>query len=187
MKSLSFFTAVFAGFAAFVPIENLHLMVKHRRAKKVSVVLALWQVFLFLLVVEFWVASGNVTDALDTIPKYLLFLLLPIGVTLMAIISKPEFGNDERDEDIEFLHQRFWFFGTLAALPVISVLRELSNGERIAFDDDLLFRALILIGAVVGMFLKQQWPRIVHAVVMIAVITLYMLIVFPAISTATTD
>lgn len=183
MNSLSFFTAVFAGFAAFVPVENLHLMVKHRNSKRISMVLALWQVFLFLLVVEFWVASGNVTAALDTIPKYLLFLLLPIGVMLMAIISKPDFGDDERDEDTAFLRQRYWFFGTLAALPVISVLRELSNGESIALDDDLLFKSLILVGAIGGMFLRGRRVRIVHAVAMIVVIVLYMLIVFPDIST----
>jgi len=182
-----FFIAIFAGTAGFLPMENLHLMVKHRRSKQISPIVAAWQVFLFLLVVEFWTASADVESSVDTIAKFLLFLLLPVGVMLMAQISKPEFGDGEIDEAEAFWHQRYWFFGTLAALPVISVLRELTAGESVSFDADLLFRALVFIGALCGLVLSDRRLRLVHALVMIAVILAYMFVVYPDITISMSD
>jgi len=182
MNPMWFFIAIFAGTAAFLPMENLHLMVKHRRAKRFSLVVAAWQIFLFLLVVEFWTALVDVESSIDTIGKFLLFLLLPVGVMLMAQISKPDFSDDDVDEADAFLHQRAWFFGTLAALPIVSLVRELTNGESIAVDADLTFRVLILIGALVGLVITDRRLRLIHAIAMIGLIIAYMFVVYPDIS-----
>lgn len=181
MNPMWFFIAIFAGTAAFMPMETLHLMIKHRDSKRFSLLVALWQLFLFLLVVEFWTASVDVESSVDTIGKFFLFLLLPVGVMLMTQLSKPDFGDDasEVDEESAFFHHRYWFFGTLALLPIVSLLREVTNGESIPLDADLLFRMVILSGAIIGMFLRDRGPRIVHVVVMLIVLLTYTFVVYP--------
>jgi hypothetical protein len=66
----------------------------------------------------------------------------------------------------------------LAALPVISLLRELIAGESIPFDADLTYRILIFVGALLGLVIKKPRTAFVHALAMLALISTYLLDVY---------
>jgi hypothetical protein len=96
---------------------------------------------------------------------------------VLATLSKPTVEPDV-DQFTEFESQRNVFFLILAALPVISLLRELVAGESIPFDADLVYRILIFVGALLGLIIKGRRSTLVHALAMLALISAYLLDVY---------
>lgn len=209
---LWFFVAFLSGWAMRVLIGNVADLIQSRTYGRTYLAVGLWNVFLMLLVVEMWVASPFVdaSDGQVETGSFLLFILLPTAVTLMAYLLQPEPGKYELVvEDLNesqqvvgaegrttastnppsleaaFNRNRQFFFGIMLALPVVSVLREFATGEFTLLSADLGFRALLALGAILGFFVKSKRANTVLAACMIAVIVAYTLIVFPSVNTQT--
>ncbi|MFA7266574.1 MAG: hypothetical protein WC054_09710 [Candidatus Nanopelagicales bacterium] len=208
---LWFFVAFLSGWAMRVLIGNVADLIQSRTYGRSYLAVALWNVFLMLLVIEMWVAapfaSDGSTSQIET-GSFLLFILLPTAVTLMAYLLQPEPGKYEIDMEISvdgaaeadspdlpapsspvrpleeaFNYNRSFFFGILLALPVVSVLRELVAGDFVLMSQDLGFRALIAVGAIAGFFVKSRRGNTILASLMVAVIVAYTLVVFPYVTT----
>ncbi|CAB4573749.1 unannotated protein [freshwater metagenome] len=173
MEYLWFFVGILAGEAVKSPLEYLARSLRERRVVTPSPTVIVWQVFLILLLIEFWIASFVVSKDAMGIGQFLLFLLLPFGALVLATLSRPTVEPDV-DQFTEFESQRNVFFLILAALPVISLLRELVAGESIPFDADLVYRIVIFVGALLGLFIKGRRSTLVHALAMLALITTYL-------------
>ncbi|MEX1217736.1 MAG: hypothetical protein WEA11_04380 [Acidimicrobiales bacterium] len=177
MEHLWFFVGILAGAAVWSPLEYLSLSLRDRRIVKPNSTVIVWQLFLIVLLIEFWIASLAVSKNGMEIKQFLLFLLLPFGAMVLATISKPiiEPGVDQFNG---FESQRNIFFTILAALPVISLLREVTAGETIPFDADLTYRILIFAGALIGLIIRSRRSSFVHALAMLALISAYLLDVY---------
>lgn len=209
---LWFFVAFLSGWAMRVLIGNVADLIQSRTYGRTYLAVGLWNVFLMLLVIEMWVASpfvsqnGESGGTIET-GSFLLFIILPTAVTLMAYLLVPEPGKYEVDVEVSiegeaeddapavpsggkqpltleaaFNRNRTFFFGILLALPVVSVLRELLTGDFVLMSNDLGFRALIAIGALAGFFVRSRRGNTILASLMIAVIVAYILVVFPYVS-----
>ena len=177
MEHLWFFVGILAGAAVRSPLEYLAHSLRDRRIVTPSPTVIVWQLFLIVLLIEFWIASLAVSKDEMGIGQFLLFLLLPFGAMVLATLSKPTVKPDV-DQFTEFESQRNVFFLILAALPVISLLRELVAGESIPFDADLFYRILILAGSLLGLFIKGRRSTLVHALAMLALISTYLFDVY---------
>jgi hypothetical protein len=207
---LWFFVAFLSGWAMRVLIGNVADLIQSRTYGRTYLAVGLWNVFLMVLVVEMWVAAPFVTEGSQVATEsFLLFILLPTAVTLMAYLLQPEPGKYETEVEVSiegeaaadapedhqtsgathrpleeaFNRNRQFFFGILLALPVVSVLREVLTGDFVLMSQDLGFRALIALGAVAGFFVKGKRANTALASCMLAAIVAYTLIVFPYINT----
>lgn len=207
---LWFFVAFLSGWAMRVLIGNVAELIQNRALGRTYLAVALWNIFLMLLVIEMWVASPFSTESSGQVEtgSFLLFILLPTAATLMAYLLQPITGEYETDVEVSLegeaeadgdktvappqktrtLEQTFnanrqFFFGILLALPVLSVIREVLTGDFVFMSADLGFRGLIALGAIAGFFVKGKRGNTVLAAVMIGVIVTYTLVVFPYIAT----
>ena len=177
MEHLWFFVGVLAGIAVDSPLRYIARSLRDRKIVKADPVVLVWQLFLIILLIEFWVASISVSQSEMGLAQFLLFLLLPLGAMVLSSLTNPtvEPGVDQYEE---FESQRVPFFLILAALPVISVLREVVAGETIPFDADLDYRLLVFVGALVGLVIRNRRAALVHAIAMLVLITVYLFDVY---------
>ena len=136
----------------------------------------LWQVFLLVLIVEVWLAVTyyRATVLEISILRLIAFLAVPAGTFVMCFLL-PVSGaprDDEATPAQNFERVRPVFFGVLIAIVVINLAHGLAVGE-LALDIDLLFQGLIILGAVIGLFLRTRRSDVVLALAMIAVVCAY--------------
>lgn len=198
---LWFFVALASGAAATVGIKNLGTLIKNRKEVSLYPTLALWNLFLLLLLVEMWVASPlatNVSSSIQT-EDFLFFIVLPIGVALMAYLLSteetpvPEDGSGKwvnysservRLLSSEFQRNRHYFFGIMIVLVLFSFIRQALVQDSILLNADAVYRLLIIVGAGVGMVIRGPKSSAVLAGTMCVLIVAYTLTVFPYVSPA---
>ena len=177
MGELWFFVGVLVGIALDSPLRYFARSLKSRSQVRPSLTVLVWQLFLVVLLIEFWVASISVSGTDMGIAQFLLFLLLPFGAMVLSSLSSPTV-EPGADQYAEFMAEKLPFFAILAALPVISLLREVVAGESIPLDADLVYRVLVFAGALIGMLIRSPRVATVHAVAMLVLITTYLLDVY---------
>lgn len=143
----------------------------------------LWQVFLLILIVEVWLAVTyyRATITQLSILELVAFLCVPIGILIMSFLL-PDSQVDSDDDNAvspatDFSRVRPLFFGVFIALVGINVLHGFLIGQ-LAFDSDLLFQGLLLLGAIVGLFLRGTRSDVVLAIAMIAILIVYICVDF---------
>ncbi len=192
MSSVWIFVGLVSAMAVRLTVDNISQYIRNRSVVRPAPAIAFWNVFLLLLLVEMWIATLNALgdDESDNTYSALIFILLPIAVTLMAYLVQPPWkqeGPDATDAtqagDLQryFDRNRYYFFGTLLLLPVLSALREVISGDLLV-DLDLGFRAVVAVGAVIGLMLRRPRSDLALAIVMIVVIVVYTLAVFPVLT-----
>ena len=177
MDYLWFFVGVLTGAALDSPIRYLATSLRERQRVTPDPTVVVWQLFLIVLLIEFWVASISVSRADLGLAQFLLFLLLPFGAMVLSTLSSPTVDPDV-DQFEEFEAQRPVFFGVLALLPVVSLLREVVAGESIPLDADLVYRLLVLVGALIGLALRSRRATLLHAIAMLALMGAYLFDVY---------
>lgn len=182
MDHLWFFVGIITGFAVESPLRYIARSLRERRRVRPDPTVFVWQLFLIILLIEFWVASILVSRVEMGLAQFLLFLLLPFGAMVLASLSNPTVDPDV-DQWNEFESNRIPFFAVLAALPLISFLREIVAGESIPFDADLVYRVLVLIGAGLGFLIHSRRLALIHAVAMLVLVTAYLLDVYGSVPT----
>jgi len=177
VEHLWFFVGVIVGIALEWPLRYIASSLRERRRVRPDAAVFVWQLFLIALLIEFWVASTLVSNEDMGLGQFLLFLLLPFGAMVLASLSKPTVDPSVNQWE-EFEAQRVPFFTILAVLPVISLLRELVAGESIPLDADLVYRLLVFLGAVIGLFIRDRRQTLIHASVMLVLMVVYMFDVY---------
>lgn len=204
MAYLWFFVALVSSLAAHQLISNLAKLIRNRAIARTFPASGAWNCFLLLLLIEVWVAAPvQQSGPVDT-ASFLVFLGIPLGVTLMAFLIKPEpdwdlAGHEAQEPPAhrsavsgpgtldlagQFNADRYYFFGILLALPVLSLARELLVGQGVEFGADFIFRNLIGVGALIGLFIRGKRADTVLAIAMVALLLVYTVVVFPTISGA---
>lgn len=177
MEHLWFFVGVLAGIAIDSPLRYIAKSLRERQVVKPDPTVFIWQLFLIVLLIEFWVASISVSKAEMGLAQFLLFLLLPFGAMVLSSLTNPTVESGV-NQYTEFETQRLPFFVILAALPVVSLLREIVARENIPLDADLVYRILVFVGAVLGLIIRQRKIAFLHAVGMLILITAYLFDVY---------
>ncbi len=137
----------------------------------------LWQIFLLVLIVQVWLAVTYFRETVTevSILGLVAFLCVPAGIFIMTSLLPGQDGDDDDGSpsyDELFARTRPLFFGVLIAMVVINAVHGIVMGE-LGLDQDLAFQALILAGAVVGLFLRRPTADAVLAGAMIVMVGTY--------------
>ena len=135
-----------------------------------------WQIFLAVLSIQVWLAVTYYRESLDAVSilELAAFLAVPAGILIMSYLLPGPMRDDDDDiaPDKDFARVRPVFFGVLIAMVVINLVHGFAVGEQ-GFDMDLLFQAVLLIGAVVGLLVRRQRADSVLAAAMTGVLLIY--------------
>ncbi len=151
----------------------------------------LWQVFLLVLIVQVWLAVTYFRETVThiSILGLVAFLCVPAGIFIMTSLLPGQDGDDDEGAptyDELFARTRPLFFGVLIVMVLINAVHGILMGE-LAFDMDLLFQSLIVVGGVVGLFLRRPSADAVLAGTMIVLVVLYIAVGYSSVEVIPVD
>ena len=103
------------------------------------------------------------------------------GQRIIAAIRQDVFDHVQRLSLSYFDRQRVPFFTVLVALPILSILRQMFLGE-LQLDGDLWFQIALIVAAGTGFFIRSRRGDTVLALVMLALIVVYLGVEYPNVS-----
>ena len=116
-----------------------------------------WAGFLLMVHIQtWWTMFGYRTYEEWTFLQFVTVLAQPILLFLLAVIVFPSSDAKRRDPKENFFHQRPWFFGFLAALIGVSLLKDLVRDGRLPEAANLVFHGAFLTAAVLGLALRRE-------------------------------
>ena len=105
-----------------------------------------------------WVGFERKDTASFSFFAFLLYLAIPVGAFLASTLLLPDLGDeDEVDLARNFDVNRPWFFGLLAAVPVVSLVEEAVRDQRLPMDTDAAFRIVFCVLCVLAACVRS--PR----------------------------
>ena len=137
-----------------------------------------WAAFLLLVHVQTWWTMFGMSGNDDwNFLQFTAVLLQPIILFLLAVIVFP--GPQARTSDLRqnFHDQRRWFFGLLIAVLVASLLKDVTRGE-LPDAANLLFHAIFLVQAVLGLATPNERLQRYLAFSSLAIFTAYIGLLF---------
>lgn len=145
----------------------------------------LWLVFLIILTIEVWIAVSYYVKTVSSmsIISLLAFLWVPMGILFLGVFLADTtwIGSAPQSDEERFNRLRKSFFTVLLLIPVVNFAHELYLGT-FSVDADLIFPALIAVGAVIGYFIRTVRADTVLAAAMLVVITVYLVTSYGTIS-----
>jgi len=116
-----------------------------------------WAAFLLLVHVQTWWTMFGYQGFEDwNFLQFSVVLLQPILLFLLAVVVFPGPNAGRPDLRENFLHQRPWFYGLLAALLVVSLLKDLVRDGHLPETPNLVFHGVFLAGAVIGWHSRRE-------------------------------
>ena len=141
-----------------------------------------WMVTLLLLQVQVWWVAFYRRDIVHwTFFGFLLYLLIPILISLLGYLLVPEFElevADNVDLEREYGHNRRWFFGILGTVIIVSLLEDIFRSGRMDLDLNSGIRFLFLGLAVAGFAVGNRRAQLPVALVFLGTLVCYIGLVF---------
>ncbi len=154
------------------------LMSRRRRVRMYLPTIAA-AVMAFLAHVQFWWGSFDFGERIaNNFFAFLVFLLTPILLYLIAVLALPELDPNERGGEVSlrehYYEARPWLFGLTALIPVSTALRNtVFQGERL-WNQDRPFELAFFLIALVGALTARER---VHRVLPLVMIGMFVLMV----------
>ncbi|NUS38170.1 MAG: hypothetical protein HOQ02_03995 [Lysobacter sp.] len=177
---LSVLVSIIVGLALTQLLSGAARLIQLRRRIAMHPATLCWMALLFLIDVQVWWVAFERRQAMQwTFFAFLLYLLIPIGVFLLSYLILPDLGDEDApDLRANFEDNRTWFFGLLAALPLVSLAEQALREHGLPMDADVGFRlafvALSLLAAGVRSARYQLW----NAAVSLAAFVGYVVVLF---------
>src|SRR5579863_9025678 len=115
-----------------------------------------WAIWIFFISVQHWWAEWAVRlTPRWSFVDFVLLLLVPVGLFLLAALVLPESGQAEKIDLGEwFFRNRAWFFGIMFFLPTLSIIEELVRSGHMASMLNFAFLLAFDVVIVVAYFVK---------------------------------
>ena len=122
-------------------------------------------VIIFLAHVQFWWGSFDFGEEIENnFFAFLVFLLTPILLYLIAVLALPELDQDDSGEVSlrdHYYEARPWFFGLTALVPVTTALRNVVFQREPFWNQDRPFEIAFFVLALVGaLTASERVPRV---------------------------
>lgn len=180
------FLSVFVSIIIALGISNIlssaMRLIRRRGHVRMHNATLVWMAALFLLqVLIWWLAFQRRESAHWTFFRFLLYLLMPILVSLPGYLLVPEIELElepSYDLEREFNHNRRWFFAMLGAMAVVGFVESaVSSGAlRMGLNSSLpIVSFLLCIG---GFAVRARWAQLVIALTYLATLLCYIGFVF---------
>ncbi|HSU13387.1 hypothetical protein [Longimicrobium sp.] len=132
----------------------------------------------FLASVQFWWSTFSVGSAVaGNFFSFIFFLLTPIVLYLAAVVILPDFeGEGEIDLKSHFFANHRWYFGFLAAVPLLNATRAVAvSGDPLLAPErpyEAVFFALLVSGIVID---REGWQKML-AVALVALFVTFIVV-----------
>ncbi len=154
---LSVLLSIIIGLGMTQVLTATGRLIRHRDAVRFYWPPLLWAgVLLIIYVQTWWSMFGLRLHANWTFVAFLVVLLQPMTLYMMAAVVLPEFvevtGVDLRDHYTE--HDQ-WFFGFLLATVVVSVVKDLILSGRLPSATNLGFHVFLAVSCISAMLVRR--------------------------------
>ena len=177
---LSVLISIIIGLAITQLLSGAARLIQIRKRVRPHATTLCWMVVLFLVDTQIWWAAFTMREVRYwNFFHFLFYLLLPILAFLLSYLVLPELG-DEDDIDLaeNFVGNRPWFFGLMAAIPTISLVNEYFNRDGIRWNADSGFRVILFAVALVASFVHNARFHAWNALFALALVCGYFATVF---------
>jgi hypothetical protein len=143
----------------------------------------IWMVSLFLLLVFIWWVSFHRREVADwTFFGFLLYLLIPILVSISGYLLIPELELElepQFDLEKQYFHNRRWFFGVLGGLTAIGFLEDAVRMGAPRLEDPNFSIRLVFVPLIIGGFgIQAKRAQIYIALMFLVTLLCYIGFVF---------
>lgn len=179
---LSVFVSIIIALGISYILSSAMRLIRRRGHVRMHGTTLVWMASLFLLqVLIWWVAFQRRESTNWTFFSFLLYLLVPILVSVPGYLLVPEIELElEPDYDLEkeFNHNRKWFLALLAALGVVGFVESgVSSGLwRISLGSALPLLQTAL--CVCGFLTRARWAQMAIALTYLATLLVFIGVVF---------
>ncbi|MBB4636765.1 hypothetical protein [Longimicrobium terrae] len=166
---LSVLVSIVVGLGISHLLSGAGKLVVARRRVRMYLPTLLSMVLVFLAHVQFWWGNlGYGSEVENNYFAFLLFLLNPVLLYLMAVLVLPDFDTQGELSLRDHYHEnRVWFYGMLTIIPALSIFRNV----LIQHDDlitperpyEIIF---MLLGLSAVLIRAERWHRILPFVVL---------------------
>ena len=139
---------------------------------------------LFLVQIQIWWAAFERRNESNwNFFSFLLYLLIPVLVALLSYLIVPDL-DEEQEVNLRasYYENRQWFFGLLAAAPVISLTEEYvldyAAGEAIRPDADAVYRVAFFALALAAALIRKEAYHFFSAFLLLGLVLAYIFTLF---------
>jgi|CZKI01.1.fsa_nt_gi hypothetical protein len=180
------FLSVFVSMIIALGISNIlssaMRLIRRRGRVRMHVTTLVWMVVLFLLqVLIWWVAFQRREWTNWTFFRFLLYLLMPILVSVPGYLLVPEIELELEptyDLEREFNHNRKWFFAMLAAMGIVSFVEYALRSGPLKLGLSNVFPLVIIALCVGGFVIRAKWVQLLIALTFLVTLLCYIGLVF---------
>jgi hypothetical protein len=164
-------TQVLAGFAGMVRARGRTVMYWPVPLQMLAV---------FLIQVQVWWALFALRGMTHwTFAQYLIVLMQPVAVYMMAAFITPDFsGNDDIDLRAAYFREARWFFGALVATLIVSLAKNLVIDGAFPNATDMVGHIVFLAVAIMGTISRNDRVHKVIALLSLAIYAAYVALLF---------
>jgi hypothetical protein len=164
-------TQVLAGFAA---------MVRARARTRMYWPVPVQMLVVFLIQVQVWWALFALHDMGHwTFAQYLVVLMQPVAVYMMAAFITPDFPDGETiDLRAAYFREARWYFGALVATLLVSLAKNLIIDGALPNATDVAGHAIFLAVAVMGMIARGGRLHKAIALLSLLIYAVYVALLF---------
>lgn len=152
---LSVLVSIIVGLGLSHLLGSVGKLLSRRRRVRVYGPAVASAVLVFLAHVQFWWGSFDFGERIENnFFAFLVFLLTPILLYLVAVLVLPELDQDESGEVSlreHYYEARPWFFGLAALIPVATALRNAGFQGEPLWNQDRPFEAAFLLIVLAGL------------------------------------
>ena len=176
---LSVLVSIIVGLAITQLLSGAARLIQLRARIRMHGATLCWMASLFLIEVQVWWAAFERREIEEwSFFSFLLYLLIPITLFLLSYLVLPDLGDEDApDLGANFAGNRTWFFGLLAAIPVISLLEERMQGHM-PLGADVAFRVVFALLSVLAACIRSARYQLWNAVAALGLLLAYIATLF---------
>jgi hypothetical protein len=179
---LSVFVSIIIALGISYILSSAMRLIRRRGRVHMHYPTLIWMAVLFLLqVLAWWLAFQRRESTNWTFFRFLLYLLIPILVSVPGYLLVPEIELElEPEFDLEkaFNHNRRWFFVILGAMGIIGFAEYAASSGTWKLDFGSAFPLVNIVLCIGGFSLRAKWAQLLIALTFLATLLGYIGFVF---------
>ncbi|MGA2018831.1 MAG: hypothetical protein ABSH26_17975 [Opitutaceae bacterium] len=180
------FLSVFVSIIIALGISNIlssaMRLIRRRGRVRMHFPTLVWMAVLFLLQLFIWWLAFQRREWTNwTFFRFLLYLLMPILVSVPGYLLVPEIELEltpEYDLEAEFNHNRRWFFALLAAMGTVSFVESAVSATTWTLSLSSVWPLASVALCIGGFWSRAKWAQLAVAFTFLAVLLGYIGVVF---------
>ena len=180
------FLSVFVSIIIALGISNIlssaMRLIRRRGRVHMHGATLVWMAVLFLLqVLAWWLAFQRRESTHWTFFRFLLYLLMPILVSVPGYLLVPEIELElepSYDLEREFNHNRRWFFAIMAVMGVTAFVESAVSSGSFRLGLGSAFPLVAIALSLGGFAIRAKWAQLLIALAFLATLLCYIGLVF---------